>query len=107
MAEAQEYIRTDEHGVMRVGDTRVMLDSVVYAFERGESPEYIQRAHRSLSLEQVYGAITYYLAHREQVGEYLKRQEALWAELRAKSEAENPELYAKLRAARERLPSRS
>jgi uncharacterized protein (DUF433 family) len=105
-AQPKQYVRTDEHGVMRVGDTRVMLDSVVYAFEQGESPDSIRRAYPSLSLEQVYGAITYYLAHRDEVREYLKRQEGLWAELRAKTEAESPELYAKLRAARERLANR-
>jgi len=94
------YVRVDEHGVMRVGSTRVMLDSVVAAFEEGHSPETIREQYPSLSLEEVYGAITYYLSHTEEVKEYLKRQEALWEKLRSESLARRDPLIERLRAAR-------
>jgi hypothetical protein len=68
-----------------VGKTKVSLDSVVYAFQQGHSPETIHQQFPSLSLEEIYGAITYYLANREEVDQYLKRQEQLWDELRKQS----------------------
>src|SRR5437016_4605190 len=69
------YIRIDEHGVYRVGNTRVMLDSVVAGFLDSESPEFIRQQYPSLTLEQVYGSIAYYLGHREEIDAYLRRQD--------------------------------
>ncbi len=43
MSKAQSYVPCDEQGVMRVGHTRVMLDSIVAGFEQGHSPETIQQ----------------------------------------------------------------
>ena len=64
MENAETYVRLDEHGVLRVGGTRVMLDSVVVAFQQGHSPETIQQQYPVLTLEEVYGAVAYYLATR-------------------------------------------
>jgi len=55
--------------------TRISLDSVVYSFLNGESPESIAQNFPILSLEQVYGAIAFYLANRELVDAYLKKGE--------------------------------
>src|SRR5262245_22848063 len=74
MAE-KSYIEQRE-GVYRVGDTRVSLDSIVYAFLEGHTAESIQQSFPILTLEQVYGAITYYLAHREGIDAYLQEQSA-------------------------------
>lgn len=98
MAAQVEYINTNEHGVMRIQDTRVTLDSVVYAFLKGLSPEAIRARFPVLTLEQVYGAITYYLAHREEVEEYLKHQQGLWERLRAEIEANPSPVVERLRA---------
>ena len=100
MAEERQYVSTDEHGVMRVGATRVMLDSVIAAFDQGHSPETIRQQYPSLSLEEVYGAITYCLAHPDEVRDYMKRQDAAWAEARARSEQDVPPVVARLRALR-------
>jgi uncharacterized protein (DUF433 family) len=54
-----------------VAGTRVSLDSIVYAFLAGASAETIAQAFPVLSLEQVYGAIAFYLGHREEVDRYL------------------------------------
>ncbi len=62
-----EYVRPDEHGVLRVGATRVMLDSVVAAFQLGHSPETIQQQYPSLGLSEVYGALAYYLNNEDAV----------------------------------------
>ena len=80
------YVRTDEHGVMRVGPGRCRLDGVVYGFLAGESPESIRLAYPSLTLEQVYGAVAHYLARRDEVDAYLRRQEAIFDELKAESD---------------------
>jgi uncharacterized protein (DUF433 family) len=98
MATQVEYINTNEHGVMRIQDTRVTLDSVVYAFLEGLSPEGIRARFPVLTLEQVYGAITYYLAHRDEVESYLKRQQDLWERLRAEIEANPSPVVERLRA---------
>lgn len=100
MTKPKSYIRIDEHGVYRVGDTRVMLDSVVAAFHQGHSPETIQQQYPALSLEDVYGAITYYLANRTEIDAYLKRQDALWEKARADADAIPSSVVERLRALR-------
>ena len=92
------YVRLDQDGVMRVGKGRVMLDSVVAAFAQGHSPETIRQQYPSLSLEEVYGAITYYLAHRGEVEQYLRRQDAVWDQWRARSEQTPSPVLERLRA---------
>jgi len=57
---AREYVERREGGYYLIG-SRVSLESVVYEFLRGESPEGIVQAFPSLSLEQVFGAILFYL----------------------------------------------
>jgi uncharacterized protein (DUF433 family) len=104
---SKEYIVQLE-GTYRVAGTRVSLDSVVYAFRRGASPESIQRSFPSLTLEQIYGAITFYLAHQEEIDQYLLEGEAEHEKLREASRAAHPEVYEKIdRARKEALTSRS
>src|SRR4051794_16129433 len=85
MVEAKSYVRLDPDGVMRVGTTRVTLDSIIASFEQGHSAESIQQQYPAPSLEEIYGAITYYLAHREEVEDYLRRQGQIWELWRAKA----------------------
>lgn len=100
MTNSKSYVRTDEHGVLRVGQTRVMLDGVVVGYWEGDSPESIRQQYPSLSLEDVYGAMAYYLANREEVDAYLERQEKLWQELRAEQDRNPSPLVQRLRALR-------
>jgi uncharacterized protein (DUF433 family) len=92
------YIRTDDQGVMRVGDTRVSLDSVVIAFQQGYAPESIRQQYPALSLEEVYGAITYYLANRATVEEYLRRQDEVWDQARQEAEVRPSAVVQRLRS---------
>jgi uncharacterized protein (DUF433 family) len=96
----KSYVRVDEHGVMRVGTTRVMLDAIVAGFEQGHSPETIQQQFPALSLEEVYGAITFYLSHRDDVQAYLKQQTTLWEASRAAAEQRARPVVKRLRALR-------
>ncbi|WP_108937020.1 DUF433 domain-containing protein [Microcystis sp. 0824] len=79
--------------------TRISLDSVVYSFLNGESPESIAQNFPLLSLEQVYGAIAFYLANRELVDAYLKKGEAEFQELQQSCREKSPLLYQKFKAA--------
>lgn len=64
-------LRRDEWAVIRIGDTRVRLDSVVYAWQSGESPEQIVDDFDVLTLADVYAVISYYLQHRPDIDAYL------------------------------------
>ena|SRR5437899_2497703 len=102
-----EYIEQRDGGYYIKGK-RISLDSVVYAFRRGAPPESIVRSFPLLTLEEVYGAITFYLAHREEIDTYLEREEAEFEEMRQASHREHPEWHEKLDRARgEALLSRS
>lgn len=84
-----------------INKTRVSLDSVIYAFKEGLSPETIAtECLPILTLEQVYGAITFYLANRKDVDAYLKQNEARYEELREKTLHTDPEFYQKFMQAR-------
>ncbi len=83
-------IRTDEHGRLRVGNTRVLLDLVIYSFRLGHTPETITSQYPSLSLDDVYLAIGYYLRHRDEVEAYLRQQETEAETFRQVYEREHP-----------------
>lgn len=74
-----EYIEI-QNQVYRIKGTRVALDSIIYKFRQGRSPEAIQDAFPALSLSQVYAAIAYYLDHQAELDAYLAHNEATEAE---------------------------
>jgi uncharacterized protein (DUF433 family) len=94
---SKEYV-TKINEAYRISDTRVSLDSVVYAFLNGLSPESIVDSFPTLTLEQVYGAIAFYLANQAEINAYLRQGEAEFAELSQKLREANPLLYQKLMA---------
>ena len=95
---AKQYIEQRDQGYWIEG-TRISLDSVVYAFLNGESPESIAQNFPLLSLEQVYGAITFYLANRELIDAYLREGEQEFERLQQSLREKNLPLYQKLKAA--------
>jgi len=98
---SKEYVEQHDGGYWITG-TRISLDSIVYAFLRGASPESIARSCPLLTLEEVYGAIAFYLAHQSEVDTYLQQGEAEFAALRQAARAANPLLYQKLAEVRSR-----
>ncbi|EKQ66575.1 hypothetical protein OsccyDRAFT_5060 [Leptolyngbyaceae cyanobacterium JSC-12] len=94
----KQYVEQRDKGYWIVG-TRISLDSVVYSFLGGESPESIAQNFPLLSLEQVYGAITFYLANQELVDTYLEEGEAEFRQLQESCRERSPLLYQKLKAA--------
>jgi len=100
----KEYVELRE-GAYRISGTRVSLDSIVYAFLRGASPESIAQSFPVLTLEEVYGAIAFYLGHQTEVGTYLREGEKEFEALREQARQSYPLLYRKLEEARQRLPA--
>ncbi len=94
-----EYIEKHDGGYWIEG-TRVSLDSIVYAFLEGQTAESIAQSYPVLGLRQVYGAITFYLAHREEVDAYLTKSRADFEALRGKSRDADPSFYKNLADAR-------
>jgi len=94
----REYIEQRDGGYWIAG-TRISLDSVVYAFLRGAAPESIAQSFPALKLEEVYGAITYYLGHQQNVDSYLRQNDREFEELRLQVRTTNPSLYKKLKEA--------
>jgi uncharacterized protein (DUF433 family) len=98
----KEYIEQRDGGYYIAG-TRVSLDSVVYAFLRGESPEGIAESFPALSLEHIFGALAFYSANRETVDAYLSAGRAEFEALRQESRRSHPALHAKLAEARKAI----
>jgi uncharacterized protein (DUF433 family) len=98
MIQGKLYVRQCVDGTWRVGDSDISIDSVVVAYQQGHSPESIQQFYPALTLEDVYGAITYYLGNQTDVHEYLLRQDARWEEVRKKIDATPNPVVARLRA---------
>lgn len=90
------YVEEMKGGALRVAGSRVSLDSVVYAWRDGDSPETIRENFPTLTLAQVYGAVAYYLENREAVDEYLRQGEVEYEEQRRQWRAANPEMYRRL-----------
>jgi uncharacterized protein (DUF433 family) len=80
-------LRLDSHGVVRVGGTRVSLDTVVEAFRDGATAEEIVQQYSTLDLGDVYAAIAYYLRHRPEVDAYLTERRRQREAVRAENEA--------------------
>ena len=98
----REYFEKRDGGYYLAG-SRVSLDSVIYEFLNGASPESIVKSFPSLNLEQVYGAITFYLANRAEMDAYLAETEKLWEEARKNQDPRSADLQKRLARARHEL----
>ena len=81
-------LETDADGVVRVGGTRVTLDTIVAAFREGATAEEIVYQYPSLNLADVYSVIGYYLQQRSHVEAYLRRRQRQRTEVREHNEAQ-------------------
>ena len=101
---ARDYIEKRDGGYWVV-ETRVSLDSIVYAFLRGAAPESIAQSYPVLGLAEVYGAIAFYLANQIEIDAMLASNDREFEQLRKQTREANPVLYKKLEEARQHLPS--
>jgi uncharacterized protein (DUF433 family) len=95
-------IRIDKGGAVRVGKTRVTLETVMHSFKGGDSPEDILDSFPTLQLADIYSVIGYYLRHTEEVDEFLRQGEIEAERIRQKIEAyqNSAEFRARLAARR-------
>ena len=91
----REYVEKRDQGYW-ISGTRVSLDSIVYAFLSGQTAESIAQSFPVLSLEQVYGAITYYLAHRSEIDRYLEEVRTEYETQRQAAREADPMFYRNL-----------
>ena len=102
---ASPYI-DERNGGLYVAGTRVSLDSVVIHFQEGASPEKIVHSFPTLKLSQVYGAIAYYLENEEMISKYVAEGEREFEQSAVPLSQTDPELFARLEAARREMSSK-
>lgn len=85
-------LREDETGAIRIGDSRVLLELVIRAFQDGAAPETIVQRYSTLSLSDVYITIGYYLRHQQEIESYLNEREQLAASVRQRFLETQPDL---------------
>lgn len=85
-------LREDETGAIRVGNSRVLLETVIRAFQDGAPPESIVHRYSTLSLSDVYNTIGYYLRHQDAIEAYLSQREQLADSVRQRLSNIQPDL---------------
>jgi uncharacterized protein (DUF433 family) len=96
---AKEYVKLSE-GTFRIADSRVSLDSLVYLFREGMSAESMVECYPALTLEQVHGALAFYLANQREIDAYLSDGQREAELQQRQSTLANSDLIAKLQRAR-------
>jgi len=96
----KEYVRMVE-GAYRIAGTRVSLDSLVYLFREGISAESMVESYPALTLEQVHGALAFYLANQNEIDTYLAEGQRTAESEHRRSRQTNAELIAKLKRTRD------
>ncbi|MBP6820326.1 MAG: DUF433 domain-containing protein [Acidobacteria bacterium] len=96
----KSYVTKTEAGYHLTG-SRVSLDSIAYDWLSGLSPESIVDNFETLSLEQVYGAVTFYLSNRAEVDAHLRRNREKYDSLLEQARISHPLLYRQLEMAEE------
>ena len=102
---AKDYVERRHDSFYLIG-SRVPLARIVYEFQNGETPETTQSHFPALTLEQVYGAITFYLGNKEEVERDLVERRREEEELIQSQPPLPPELEQKLERAREQMLTR-
>lgn len=105
-----EFIRSSEDGAVqaiRVAGTRVGIEHILREYFGGASPEELALRFPTVSLEQIHATITFFLAQRRQVIEYLQsvwqQQASDWERQEADPSPFVISLRQKLAAARREL----
>jgi len=85
-------LREDSSGALRVGESRVLLELVIRAFQDGATPETIVERYATLTLGDAYAVIAYYLRHRGEIEEYLARRDHEAEQVRQRIEDQQGDL---------------
>ena len=101
---ARDYVEERDGSFYLIG-SRVPLAHIVYEFQHGRSPEAIRSSFSTLSLQEVYGAITFYLENKEAAEKDMAERDRVEREF-VNPYPPPPELIAKLQRARQQMPAR-
>lgn len=88
----KDYVEM-RNGGYYVKGKRVSLDSLVYAFRRGESPESIRESFPLVTLEEVYGGLAFYMANRKAVDESIRKDELAFDREVLEARTSDPAFY--------------
>jgi uncharacterized protein (DUF433 family) len=97
-------VQADDDGILRVGGTRVRLETIINAFKSGSTAEEILLKYPSLNLTDIYAIITYYLWSREEVEAYMEERRRLEEAVRRDNEARFPSAGVRDRLLARRVP---
>lgn len=91
-----DFIAPDD---IRIKGSRVGIESVLYEYiHREQSPEAIAARFPTLTLEQVYATILYYIQNRESVEAYIADWLEYGRRMRADQDRNPPPVVVRLRA---------
>lgn len=79
-------LREEVDGALRVGNSRVLLELVIRAFQDGATPETILQRYPTLTLSDIYAVIAYYLRHPSDIEDYLARRDRTAEEVSSRIE---------------------
>jgi uncharacterized protein (DUF433 family) len=99
---SREYVEVRDGGFYLAG-SRVSLASIVYEHREGATAEAIRRNFPTLSIEQIHGAIAFYLAHREETDVYLHELDRKWADVERSPGTDSADIQRRLEEGRRRL----
>ena len=96
-----EYVDMRDGGYYVAG-SRVSLASIIHEYQDGAAPETIRQNFPTLSLEQIHGAIAFYLGHPQEAATYLSALEKKWDELERGVKPASPEIQQRIEEAQKR-----
>lgn len=88
-------LRADEHGSIRIGNTRVLLELVIKTYQSGLNAEQIAQRFDTLELADIHTVLAYYLRHRSEVEDYIQRRQTEAEQIRQRIEAELPRRFTR------------
>ena len=99
-------LRLTKEGVVRVGNTRIPLETVIEMFHEGASAEQIVDSFDVLSLAEVFAVFSYYLNHRADVDDYMRESREDAERVRREVEARQPDMFTLRQCLLERKAAR-
>lgn len=100
-------LRHEDDGSIRVGKTRVLLEIVIRAFQRGDTPETIVENFPTLRLDDVYAILAYYLQQPTEIDAYMEQVKIEAKQIREKIEAKQPQIASIRERLRKRLADKT
>ncbi len=85
-------LHLDTTGALRIGNSRVLLEVVIRAFENGATAEMLVQQYSTTTLADIYSVIGYYLRHKVDVEAYIAERDKQASEVRLRVEGRQKDL---------------